>query len=280
MVKVSVLVPVYKTKLEYLKESIESILNQSFKDLELVIVDDCPNDSREEFIKGYSDSRIRYYKNDKNLGISETRNKLLSLARGEYIAIFDHDDISLPNRLQLQVDYLDSHSFVGVVGGQMEVFPEGRITNYPENNDEIKMELTFGDCVPHTAMMIRSSVLRENNIKYESQFSPCEDYMICLRLINYTIFHNLPEILVKYREMPGNTSDLQKEKMQDRTALCKCFADSNYPYLFNRYKSRQTEIYWIKLFMFIPCLKIVKKRFIQKYYLFGVIPLISKNLLS
>ena len=80
--------------------------------------------------------------------------------------------------------------------------------------------------------------------------------------------------------MPGNTSDLQNEKMQDRAALCKCFADSNYPYLFNRYKSRQTEIYWIKLFMFIPCLKIVKKRFIQKYYLFGVIPLISKNLLS
>ena len=63
------------------------------------------------------------------------------------------------------------------------------------------MELTFRHCVPHTAMMIRSSVLRENNIKYESQFSPCEDYMICLRLINYTIFHNLMHLQLALLEV-------------------------------------------------------------------------------
>ncbi|MCI7784277.1 MAG: glycosyltransferase family 2 protein [Succinivibrio sp.] len=280
MSKVSVLIPVYKTKLEYLKEAIDSILNQSFEDFELVILDDCPNDSREDFIRKYSDNRIRYYKNKENLGISETRNKLLSLANGEYIAIFDHDDISMSNRLQLQVDYLDTHPFVGVVSGQIQIIPKETISKFPLHNDEIKMHLTNENCVPHTAMMIRASVLRENHIQYERQFSPCEDYMLCLRLINCTMFHNLSEVLVRYRDVSGNTTDLQKEKMRDTSALCKCYADSKFPYLFNRFKSYQEEICWIRIFMFIPFMRVVKKRFVNNYYLFGVIPILSISHIS
>ena len=101
MLKVSVLMPVYKTPEKYLREAIESILAQTFTDFEFLILDDCPTDKTcEAIINSYSDSRIKYQKNPENLGISGTRNKLLSMAKGEYIAVMDHDDISMPDRFE------------------------------------------------------------------------------------------------------------------------------------------------------------------------------------
>ena len=94
MTKVSVLMPVYKTNEQYLREAIASILNQTFTDFEFLILDDCPNDTRERIVKPYEDKRIKYSINEKNLGISASRNKLIEMAQGEYLAIFDHDDIS------------------------------------------------------------------------------------------------------------------------------------------------------------------------------------------
>ena len=89
MPKVSVLMPVYKTNEKYLREAIESILNQTYKDFEFLILDDCPNDTRESIVKSYNDERIKYFKNEKNLGISGARNKLIDLSSGEYLAIIN-----------------------------------------------------------------------------------------------------------------------------------------------------------------------------------------------
>ncbi len=103
MPKISVLLPVYNTKEAYLRACIESILQQSYGDFELIIINDASTDEHvETVIKSYDDARIRYYKNDHNQGISETRNKLMDLARGEYLAIMDHDDISLADRFKMQ----------------------------------------------------------------------------------------------------------------------------------------------------------------------------------
>ena len=103
MPKVSVLMPVYKTEETHLKEAISSILNQTIKDFEFLILDDCPEDNREKIVKSFDDKRIRYLKNEQNRGITSSRNKLFDIAKGEYLAIFDHDDISLPERLEKQV---------------------------------------------------------------------------------------------------------------------------------------------------------------------------------
>ena len=117
MVKVSVCMPVYNTKPEYLREAVESILNQTFKDFEFLILSDSPDNTEiDKIISSYDDKRIKYSKNTKNIGISESRNKLLKTAKGEYIAVFDHDDISLPNRLEKEVEYLDKNPDVSVVG--------------------------------------------------------------------------------------------------------------------------------------------------------------------
>lgn len=136
--KVSVLMPVYKTNKEFLIESIKSIINQTFKDFELIILDDCPEDPREDVIKSFNDNRIKYYKNEKNLGISASRNKLIDLSLGEYLAVFDHDDISLPERLEKEAKYLDENKSVGVVSCQMKFINSCHITPYPCTNQLIK----------------------------------------------------------------------------------------------------------------------------------------------
>lgn len=110
MPKISVCLAVYKTKPEYLKECIESILAQTYLKFDPLIVDDYPEDKEcEKIIKSFADNRIKYYRNEKNLEISRTRNRLLDLSVGEYIAVMDHDDISLPTRFEKQVKYFDVH---------------------------------------------------------------------------------------------------------------------------------------------------------------------------
>lgn len=105
MPEVSVLLPVYNTPEDFLRQAVESILNQTFQDFELLIVNDASTTDVEKVIRSYSDSRIKYFKNKTNLGISGTRNILLDKAQGKYLAVMDHDDISLPERLAREVGF-------------------------------------------------------------------------------------------------------------------------------------------------------------------------------
>lgn len=276
MPKVSVLMPVYKTKEAYLREAIESILNQSFTDFEFLILDDCPEDNREEIVKSYHDARIKYSKNEHNLGITPSRNKLIGMAKGEYLAVFDHDDISLPERLEKEVAYLDAHPEVGVVSSSIEKFPKIKVSNPPQRNLDIKMGLMRGCIVAHTTAMIRKSVLESFGIRYEEEYSPAEDYMLFLRLVGKTMFYNIPEVLVRYRNFEGNTSHIQKEKMDDASARCQCFAAREYPHLYSKvnFLGGNRRI-WLDLFNIIPFiqLNVTPKGF--KIRLFGLISLFS-----
>ena len=272
-VKVSVLTPLYNTNPVFLREMIESILNQTFRDFEFILLNDSPDNREiEEIVRSYQDLRIVYVKNESNLGISESRNKLLALSRGEYVAIFDHDDISCKERLEKQVDYLDSHREVGVVGCHIKRIPKNKITRFPVENLDIKRELIHSCAVPHTGSMIRKSVLVENAIGWESAYSPAEDYMLWVKLIAKTMFHNIPEVLIHYRSYESNTSVRQKEKMRDRDALIRCYAEKEYPFL---RKYGQKNKGWVFLFGIVPLIKIRSKNEIVNYYLLGVIKLCS-----
>jgi glycosyltransferase involved in cell wall biosynthesis len=273
--KVSVLMPVYKTKEEYLCEAIESILNQTFTDFEFLILDDCPEDDREAIVRSYHDPRIKYSKNKKNLGISQSRNKLIDLARGEYLAVFDHDDISLPQRLEKEVRYLDEHPEIGVVSALNTNVPKGNIPKKPKFDEDIRLALMDHCCISHSATMVRKSVLAENNIRYEEQFSPAEDFGLYCRLVGKTKFHNLQEVLIDYRQYECNTSKLQAEKMTSATWKIRAMNRVSYPELCAEYLSRATFTSKIRLFGVIPLLKITKKSEKAKIYLFDVIPLIS-----
>ena len=161
MPTVSVLTPIYNTNHAHLRACIESILNQTYADFEFIILNDSPeNTELGQIVKSYNDARIKYVCNDKNIGISASRNKLIDLARGKYLAIFDHDDISHPSRLERQVRFLDENPYVGVVGAWAHWFGEKDfIRKNPEFDTDIKIRLTDVCAIMHTTAMIRKSVL-------------------------------------------------------------------------------------------------------------------------
>ena len=252
MPKVSVLMPVYKTDENYLREAIESILSQTFEDFEFLILDDCPEDDREEIIKSYKDKRIKYYKNEKNLGITPSRNKLIDMAKGEYLAIFDHDDISLPTRLEKQVAYLDEHPECGVVGCKTQRMSNGKQSKNPTNDHEIKLALMRVCALTHPASMIRKSVLINNNIRYEERFSPAEDYALWCRLIGKTKFYNIPKVLMKYRIHDNNTTKTQSDKMSAATRAIHEFVRAKHPDIWKNVCQNTPHLIRMKLFGIIP----------------------------
>lgn len=275
MVKVSVLMPVYKTDEKYLREAIESILNQTFTDFEFLILDDCPEDDREYIIKSYKDERIVYAKNEKNLGITPTRNKLINMAKGEYLAVFDHDDISLPERLAKQVEYLDNYLDVGVVGCKVQYMNSKKQSGKITEDRDIKRALMHNCAIMHPASMIRKSVLKDNNISYEEKYTPSEDYALWCRLIKYTNFHNLKDILFLYRGGKGNTSNLQKDKMAKATIEIRAFVQTENKVLLEEFKQTATHISRYKLFGVIPLITVKSKGNKISIHLFEVIPLLK-----
>lgn len=214
MPEVSVLMPVYNTRPEHLREAMESILAQTFTDFEFLILNDASSDPRvEEVVQSFSDPRIVYAVNEKNLGISGSRNRLLDMAKGEYLAVMDHDDISLPGRLEKQVAFLKEHPDVGLVGCQFSTIGRDKISHLPLDDISLKKALMVhcGDMC-HPATMLRREVLEKHHIRYEAMFSPSEDHALFCRMIPHTRFATLPEVLFCYRAWDGNTSHSQAKK--------------------------------------------------------------------
>ena len=258
--RVSVLTPIYNTNPSHLREMIESILNQTFTDFEFLILNDSPDNTEiEKVVKSYKDKRIKYAVNEHNMGITPSRNKLLKMARGEYIAIFDHDDISVPTRLEQQVAYLDTNSSVGVVSGFIEDFGDNSAVRVvPEFDTDIKIIMTDKCCVWHTAAMIRKSVLVDNDIEYEEFYSPCEDYRLWSRLMSVTNFYNIQSVLVKYRMFANQTSVLQKSKMNAAHRAVQLDIINRFPAYYDAWLKSDncTTRFRLRLFGFIPLIKI------------------------
>lgn len=207
---VSVLLPVYNAE-SYVAEAIESILNQTYKNFEFIIVNDGSSDRSEEAILSISDERIRYYRNEVNLGLIGTLNKSISLSSGKYLARMDNDDISMPERLAKQVAFLEAHPEVGVLGTAFynidkagEIFSE---TAFPSCHQLLCWSLCFFSPLAHpTVMMRRELVQREGG--YKEGMVHCEDYDFWYRLSSKTKLSNLQEVLFKLRKHEMNSSSL------------------------------------------------------------------------
>lgn len=278
MPKVSVLLPTYNTSPAHLRECLDSILAQTFADFELLVLDDCSTETGvAELIASYSDSRIRFMRNEKNLGISATRNKLLDMAQGAYLAVTDHDDISLPRRFELQAAFLDKHPEVGVVGAALEKFPRRRILTLPPDNDEIENLLMYKSAVEHPVSMIRKSVLTDAGLLYEEEFSPAEDYRLWTRLLGKTRFANLPDILLRYRSHHANTTHSIPQKMHLRVDLAACLARRGHPEIWVRAKRNVVFETEVKLFRALPFMRVIEQGNRKKYYLFGILPLFTSK---
>jgi glycosyltransferase involved in cell wall biosynthesis len=207
---VSVLLPVYNAE-SYVAEAIESILNQTYKNFEFIIVNDDSSDRSEEVIFSFSDERIRYYRNEANLGLIGTLNKSIGLSSGKYLARMDNDDICLPERLAKQVAFLEAHSEVGVLGTAFyNIDKAGEIsseTAFPSQHILLCWSLCFFSPLAHpTVMMRRELVQREGG--YKDGIVHCEDYDFWYRLSNKTKLSNLQDVLFKLRKHEMNSSSL------------------------------------------------------------------------
>lgn len=273
--KVSVLMPVYNTNENHLREAIESVLSQSFTNFEFLILNDSPeNTALGEIVASYKDARIQYKVNERNLGITPSRNKLLEMARGEYLATMDHDDISLPERFAQQTAFLDANSSYGVVGCFAESFPQaGHVPALFENDTKIKLALMTSCAIVHPACMIRAAVLKQHSIHYEERFSPSEDYALFSRLIPHTRFYNIPRVLFRYRFHAENTSKTQAAQMMAACEEIHLFTRINNPSLYQEFSSKAQHVTRLYLFSCIPLLKMVRQSTKMKIYLFGCIPL-------
>jgi glycosyltransferase involved in cell wall biosynthesis len=210
--RVTVLMPVYNGE-RYVHEAISSILNQTFQDFELLIINDGSTDNSINIINAFNDKRIRVIHNEANIKLIATLNKGLSLAKGQYIARMDCDDISLPKRLAKQFSFMESNSDVAMVGSWIQVVNEygkpTRSIKYLTAAKYIPSLLLFANCFAHSSIFVRSSSLQENC--YRDSFLHSEDYDLWVRLASCNKVSNLQQFLVKYREHPAGITSRKSE---------------------------------------------------------------------
>ncbi|WP_418263872.1 glycosyltransferase family 2 protein [Flavobacterium faecale] len=228
MKKLAVLLPTFNAA-PYIKESIDSILNQTFADFDLYVYDDCSTDATASIIAEYTDVRLYYRKNVENLGISKTLNRGLDelLPHYEYIARMDADDWSYPERFQKQLDYLEQHPATVLCGTQgywlKDISQEpSSAWKYPVSHEYIKHYLLFGATFNHQSIMFRANFLLENNLRYDEKITTCEDWEFWTRIVKLGSIVNLPEFLIKCRILPysNHHSPLNKVRhFQERSNI-------------------------------------------------------------
>ena len=212
--KISVLMPVYNAE-KFLNESIDSILNQTFKDFEFIIINDASTDKTDRIIKSYKNPMIKIINNKVNIGLTKSLNKGLGIAQGEYIARQDADDVSIPERLDKQYNYLEEHRQIFLVGtGVYYIDEKGNVKTIgkPLTGPElIKKTLFTNNCIYHPSIMFRNE---ENNF-YREKFLYTQDYDFYLILLsNGKDLDNIKNPFIKYRINPDGISWVKKSKQK------------------------------------------------------------------
>lgn len=218
---ISVVMPVYNTKTKYLKESIQSILNQTFTDFEFIIINDGSTKSNVvKTILSFDDPRIKFINNNKNIGIAETLNNSFKISQGKYIARMDSDDISLPKRFEMQIKFMQNNPECGLLGGGFEYF--GKKNGISINPKTVKtIDLLYGCFISHPTVMIRKELVNKYNIQYDKNYDLCEDYELWSRIASQIKICNLQKVIVKYRWHTQNVSVKKNKEQYEQMDLVK-----------------------------------------------------------
>lgn len=214
--QVSVIFPVGERE-AYLAEAIESVLNQTFADFELLIILDGVSDAVADIVQRYRDERIRAIRLPVNLGISNARNAGLLAARAPYVALMDSDDIALPQRLQRQHDWLQAHPGVTVLGSNaIKLYEDGRRVPmvYPQTDGQIKARLLLVDsALLNPTAMMRVDFIQRLGLRYDASFPRDQDHRFFADMVlRGATFHGLQEPLLHYRRHADNAT-------RDRTGV-------------------------------------------------------------
>lgn len=223
---VSVIIPCYNAE-KYVEMSVRSIMNQTYKNLEILIIDDCSNDSTYEILESLakSDKRIILEKNEQNLRIVKTLNKLVLKAKGKYIARMDADDISASNRIEKQVEFMENNIEYGICGtSAWRIDENNRIIDksyIPIENSDIQIISNYFCSFYHPSVMIKSNIYKEN--LYNENYLYAEDMELWQRILKISLAKNLKDKLLYYRVLSSsisnnsNSSNIQKKLSENLT---------------------------------------------------------------
>ena len=240
---ISVLLPVYNCE-KYILDAIKSILNQTFTDFELLIIDDASTDGTVAVVNSFKDKRIKIIQKPQNSGLSKSLNQGITIANGKYIARMDGDDISLPERLAKQFAFLEDNEDVAVCGTAFQIIGTDIIVSGPEDHEDIKAAMLMQCSIGHPTAMLRKSFLDEHALFYDTEKEPAEDFDLWARISGLGKLHNLQEVLFHYRNHEGQVSVTRRE-LQRQKAVEACFTMIgylNYPF------TKQEEIAYKKIF--------------------------------
>ncbi|MDO7135393.1 glycosyltransferase family 2 protein [Algibacter lectus] len=213
---ITVLIPTYNCD-QYVKQAVQSILEQTYTNFECIIIDDCSTDGTVDIIKTFNDPRINLIVKPKNSGYTNSLNFGLTIAKGKYIARMDGDDISLSNRFEKQVYVLEQNDDMVVCGSIFRIIDTETIIQAPEYQEQIKTGLLKDSCIGHPTAMIKLSVLQQHNINYNKAYEPAEDYDLWVRLSQVGQLHNIQEVLFLYR-VHDNQVSITKKEIQRKSA--------------------------------------------------------------
>gem|GEM_PF-227744 len=216
--RVTVFIPAFNRE-DYVCTAINSMLAQEYTDFEILVVDDGSTDRTAERVAAYADRRVRLERSASNQGIPASRNRGLALARGEYLALLDSDDYAYPERLGVQVAYLDQNPDIVQVGSGCTLMDEKgdllpRVRRHPLRPEDIDAHLLFHCSLINRTIMARTEPLRD--FGYDTAFARCQDYDLHVRLAEHYRMANLPQLLVCGREHPGRITKNTRGLGRDR----------------------------------------------------------------
>ncbi len=253
---ISVILPVYNAN-GYLPLAIESILAQTYKNFELIAIDDGSTDNSLDILKKYAkkDSRIKVLHNKRNLNIANSLNIGIKHAKGQFIARMDADDISLPHRFQKQIHFLLKHPEIVILGGQVRTIDvNGKALGrklFPVLDNEIRESLYTSNPIQHPTAIINKFLLPKNFSWYNPSLPPAEDYDLFFRLGQYGKYHNLNKFVLKYRQYLGSNTFKNPIKTFNVTQKVRKLAVNKYGYVPSK-KSKIINFIQITLVTLIP----------------------------
>jgi hypothetical protein len=218
---ISVILPVYNS-VATLETAARSILRQTVRDLELIVIDDGSADDSFAAAQRLRDPRIRLFRNERNIGASQTRNRGIELMRGAFMAPMDADDVCRPRRLEMTWRYLEAHPEVGACGGWGRWKGQGRpsfVLSLPTEPEAVRAYMLFGAPYHHDALLFRKAVLDAHGLRYPESWRAADDYGLVRAAIAVAPIANLPRVLVDYACSEGGLSHRRaQEETQHRLA--------------------------------------------------------------
>lgn len=208
---VSVIIPVFNGA-DYLRESIASIVEQTYPNIEIIVIDDCSSDNSAALIESMDVNNIQFIRNQINSGVSASRNIGIRAAKGKYIAFMDADDVSVPHRIEMQVSFLEANSECGLISSAYETFEENLLSGkrslklLPSDPDYIAARLLFQCVICCPAAMLRADIIRQHALFFDESLSMCEDWDLWYRMSQVTRISNVEDVLLYYRKHSSNSS--------------------------------------------------------------------------